>query len=96
MNQILTSFGLREMNAAGLKIATFCLSYMHPALRQVKHINFHQNYYTKLWRNLGVGIVTDQILNTHMNVPRMELRYSSGKVVHVFIYYTLRDRFISE
>jgi hypothetical protein len=28
-NQILTSFGLREMTAAGLRITMFCLSYTH-------------------------------------------------------------------
>jgi hypothetical protein len=38
MDHIQTSFGLRKITAAGLKITMFCLSYVHPALRQVKLI----------------------------------------------------------
>jgi hypothetical protein len=88
MDQILTSFDLRQMTAAGLNITMFCLKYTHPALRQVKHTNFHQNYYSKLRRNIGEGAVIDQILTTHMNVPGMEPTYASDKEVHVLIYYT--------
>jgi hypothetical protein len=85
MDQILTSFGFREMTAAGLKKTMFCLSYMHPAVRQVKHIKCYQNYHPKLRRNIGAAILTDQILNTHMNVPGMEPTYASCKEAHVLI-----------
>jgi hypothetical protein len=86
MDQILTSFGLREMTTAGLKIM-FCLSYTHPALRQVKHIKCYENYYPKLRRNIGVDVLIDQTLTTHMNVPGMETTYASGMEAHVLIYY---------
>jgi hypothetical protein len=85
MDQILTSFGIKEMIAAGLNITV--LSCIHPALRQVKHIKFRQNYYPRLRRNIGVGVLIDQILTTHMNVPGMEPTYASGKEAHVLIYY---------
>jgi hypothetical protein len=82
MDLILTAFALREKIAAELKITTFNLSYMHQAPRQVKHIQYYQIYYTRLRRNIGVGILIDQILTTHMNAPGMEPTYASGKVAH--------------
>jgi hypothetical protein len=90
MDQIVTSFGLRELIAAGLKIAMF-LSSTHSALRQVKHIKCYQNYYPKLGRNIGVGVLIDQMSTTHMNVPGMEPTYASGKEAHVIIYYIQRQ-----
>jgi hypothetical protein len=75
------------MTAAELKITMFCLSYTHPALKQVKHIKCYQNYYKKLRRNIGVGVIIDQILTMHMNVPGMEPTFASGKEAHVLIYY---------
>jgi hypothetical protein len=91
MDQILTSFGLREKIAAGLKITMFSLPYIHQAPRQVKHIKYYQIYYPKLRRNIGVGVLIDQILPTHMNVPGIERTYALGKEAHV-----LRDGVISE
>jgi hypothetical protein len=80
MDQILTSFGLRQMIAVGLKITIFCLSYRQSALRQAK-------YYPQLRRYTGVGVLIDQMLTTHMNVPGMEPTYAPGKKAHVLIYY---------
>jgi hypothetical protein len=71
MDQILTSFCLREKIAAGLKIRIFSLSYMHQAPRQVKHIKYYQIYYPNLSSSIGVGVLTDQ-----MNVPGMECTYA--------------------
>jgi hypothetical protein len=65
MDQILTSSGLREKIAAGLKITMFSLSYMHQVPRQVKYIKYYQIYYAKLRRNMGMGVLINQILNTH-------------------------------
>jgi hypothetical protein len=87
VDQILTSFGLRGKIAAGLKITMFSLSYVHPIQRHVKHIKCYQNYYPKLRRNTGVGILIDQILTTHMNDPKMELTYASGKEANALMYY---------
>jgi hypothetical protein len=36
--------------------------------------------------NIGIGVLIDQILTTHMNVPGMEPAYASGKEAHVLIY----------
>jgi hypothetical protein len=69
-DQIVTSFDLIWL--AGLKIIVFFLSYTQPALRQVKHIKFYQNYYPKLRRNTGVGVVIERILTTYMNVSGIE------------------------
>jgi hypothetical protein len=84
-----TSFGLRQMTAAGLKITMFCMSYTYPALRQVKHIKCYQNYCPKLRRNIRVRVITDNLLTKHMNVPGMEPTYASGEEAHVLIYYTV-------
>jgi hypothetical protein len=80
-------FWPQEMIAAVLKITMFCLSYTHPALRQVKHIKLNQNYYPKLRGNIGVCVLTDQILTTCMNVPEMENKYASGEEAHVLTHY---------
>jgi hypothetical protein len=85
MDQIVTSFGLGGMIAAGLKITMFCLSFTYPALRQMKHIKCYQNYYPKLRRNESIDIHIDQILTTQINVPEMEPTYAPGKEVHVLI-----------
>jgi hypothetical protein len=91
MDEILTSFGLREKLASGLKITMFSLSYMHQAPRQVKHVKYYQIYYPRLSRNIVIGVLIDQILTTHMNVPGMERTYASGNEAHVLIYYILRQ-----
>jgi hypothetical protein len=80
------SFGHREMIAAGLKITVFCLSYLHPVPRQLEHIKFHQNY-SKLRRYIGICVLIDHILTTHMNIHGMEPAYASCKEAHVLIYY---------
>jgi hypothetical protein len=74
------------MIAAGLKMM-FCFSHTHPARRQVRHVKCYQIYYPKLRRNIGVGVLINQILTTNMNVPEMEPTYASGKEAHVLIYY---------
>jgi hypothetical protein len=43
-----------------------------------------------LRRNTGVGVLIDQILTAHMNVPETEPIYASGKEAHEFIYYTYK------
>jgi hypothetical protein len=91
MDHILTFFGLREMISAGLKITKFCLSYMHQAPRQVRHTKYYQNYYPKLRRNI-VGVLMDQILTTHMNVPGMEPTYASAKGAHVLLIYYIKRK----
>jgi hypothetical protein len=55
-----------------MKITILSLSYMQQAPRQVKHIKFYQNYYPKFEINRGVGVLTVQILTTHINVSQME------------------------
>jgi hypothetical protein len=75
------------MTVAGLKITVFCLSGTHPALRQVKHTKFHQKYYPRLRRNIAVGVLTDQILTTFMNVPGMEPTYATGKEARAYMLY---------
>jgi hypothetical protein len=52
VNWILTSFSLKEMNTAGLKMIMFYFSYKHPALKQADHTKFHQNFYFKLRWNI--------------------------------------------
>jgi hypothetical protein len=51
------------------------------------HTKFYQNYYLKLRRNIGVGVLIDQILTAHMNVPGMLPTYASGNEALVLIYY---------
>jgi hypothetical protein len=38
-------------------------------------------------RNIGIGILIDQILTTHMNVHEMEPTYASGETAHELINY---------
>jgi hypothetical protein len=47
----------------------------------------YQNYYPKLRSNIGVGVLVDQILTTHMNVSGMEPTYTSSKEARVLMYY---------
>jgi hypothetical protein len=79
-----------EVIDAGLKVVMFCLSYTHPALRQVEHITFQQNYYPELRRSIEVSVLIDQILTTIMNVPGMEPTHASGKEAHALIYCIYR------
>jgi hypothetical protein len=65
IDHIVTYFGLREMIVAALKIMVFCSPYLHPALREAKHLKYYQNYYPKLRRNIGVDVFINEILTTH-------------------------------
>jgi hypothetical protein len=85
MGHILTSFGIRELLATGLKTTVFCLSYTQSAVRQVKHIKCYRNH-LKLRRNIGASVRADQVSATHMNVLGMKCTYASGKEAHVLIY----------
>jgi hypothetical protein len=95
MDQILSSFGLREKTAAGLSII-FSLSYMHQAPRHVQHtcIKCYQNYYPKLRKNTGVGVLIDQILTMPIIVPGLELILQVR--THMCLYIILRYRVTSE
>jgi hypothetical protein len=58
-----------------------------PNAKTGQNIKCYQNYYPKFRRNIGVGVLVDQILTTHMKVPGMEPTYASGKEAHVLMYY---------
>jgi hypothetical protein len=76
-----------KRTAAGLMITVFCLSYIHPALRQIKDIKFCQNYYSTLRQIIGEGFLINQTLITHMNVPGIESTYASSKEACMLMYY---------
>jgi hypothetical protein len=46
-----------------------------------------ETYYPKIRRNMGIYILSNQLLITHIYVSEMETTYASGKVTHVVGYY---------
>jgi hypothetical protein len=76
----------KKLSAAQLKTTMFYLSYTQPALRGVKHIKCYQDYYPKLTRKVWVGVLNDQTLTTHMDVPGIEPTYASGKEANVLTH----------
>jgi hypothetical protein len=54
---------------------------------ETSETKFYQNYYPKLRRNIGVGVLTDQILTARMTVPGMEPAYASGGETPVLTHY---------